>query len=458
MRFALLVLLFAGSFVAAEEPKSWKGQKVVGKKPAEDIKFGDWIDGKEVYFPFEGHYPITVRDDKDGWLRLFDGHKEGWAVKDDFVLSRDAPAYFTDRIRANPNDDFAYQMRGHGWYDRGDYDNALKDYTECIRINPRAAAYFNSRGTAWAKKKDYDKAIRDYDEAIRLDPKYASAFYNRGNAWADKQEYDKAIRDYDEAIRLDPKFAAAFYNRGVAWDDKKEYDKAIRDYDEAIRLDPKYATAFHNRGTAWHDKKEYDKAIRDYDEAIRLDPKYALAFNNRGWAWANKKEYDKAIRDYDEAIRLDPKYALSYSNRSVALMLTRKPAVEGFRRVLEVQGWKGDRAVYAVILGHFAARLEKDEQAAAKFLKDSAGKLDEAWPYPSVQYLRGEIDEETLLKLATDDDKRTQARCYLGLDHLVKGNRDKALAHFRWVKEKGTVDYDEYTIAVAELERLENAK
>jgi lipoprotein NlpI len=84
--------------------------------------------------------------------------------------------------------------------------------------------------------------------------------------------------------------------------------------------------------------------------------------------------------------------------------------------------------------------------------------LDEAWPYPSVQYLRGEIDEEALLKLATDDDKRTEARCFLGLDHLLKGNRDKALVHFRWVKEKGTVGYVEYTIAVAELERLENAK
>jgi tetratricopeptide (TPR) repeat protein len=390
MRFALLVLLFAGSFVAAQEPESWKGQKVVGKKWAADIKFGDWIDGKQVYFPFEGIYPITVRDDKDGWLRLFDGHKEGWAVKDDFVLSRDAPAYFTDRIRANPNDDFAYWSRGNGWYDRGDYDNALKDYTECIRIHPRHAPYFNGRGNAW----------------------YA----------------------------------------------KKEYDKAIQDYDEAIRLDPKYATAFNNRGLAWRAKKEYDKAIRDYDEAIRLDPKFSLPVAGRGYAWANKKEYDKAIRDYDEAIRLDPKDAWAYYGRSVALMLTRKPAVEGFRQVLEVQGWQGDRAVYAVILGHLAARLEKDEQAAAKFLKDSAGKLDEAWPYPSVQYLRGEIDEEALLKLATDDDKRTEARCYLGLDHLLKGNRDKALAHFRWVKEKGTVDNGEYTIAVAELERLENTK
>jgi predicted nucleic acid-binding protein len=37
--------------------------------------------------------------------------------------------------------------------------------------------------------------------------------------------------------------------------------------------------------------------------------------------------------------------------------------------------------------------------------KDSAGKLDEVWPYPVVQFLRGDIDEAALLKLSTDDER-----------------------------------------------------
>ena len=31
--------------------------------------------------------------------------------------------------------------------------------------------------------------------------------------------------------------------------------------------------------------------------------------------------------------------------------------------------------------------------------------------------------------MAVDDDKCTEARCYLGLDHCVKGSNDKAAAH-----------------------------
>jgi len=75
-----------------------------------------------------------------------------------------------------------------------------------------------------------------------------------------------------------------------------------------------------------------------------------------------------------------------------------------------------------------------------------------------VKYLRGDLDEPALMKLAIDDDKRTRARCYLGLDLLLKGKEDKACEHFLWVKEKGTPDFMEYTIAIAELDRLDKAK
>jgi len=335
------------------------------------------------------------------------------------------------------------------------YDQAIDHFTNQIRANPRNDSAYISRGLLWRDRKEYDIALADFSEAIRLDPGSEVGWINRGNVWSDKKEYDKALADYAEAIRLDPKCAAAYHNRGNAWRAKKEYDKALADYAEAIRLDPKYAVAYHNRGNAWSVKKEYDKALADYAEAIRLDPKYAAAYLNRGNAWNDKKEYDKALADYAEAIRLDPKYAHAYFSQSVAQMLLRRgEAVGGFRKVLDLKGWKGDLSVYAVILGHLAARRAGDDAAARAFLEDSAGKLDaSAWPDPVVRFLRGAIDEPALLAAATDDDKRTEARCFLGLDHALKGHADEAQAHFRWVKEHGTPDFIEYTIALAELGR-----
>jgi tetratricopeptide (TPR) repeat protein len=177
---------------------------------------------------------------------------------------------------------------------------------------------------------------------------------------------------------------------------------------------------------------------------------------HRGLKWRDQKEYDKAILEYTVAIRLDPELAVAYRCRSEAQMLTRQPAAaaKGFWRLIEIEGWQGNFSAYAVILGHLTARQAKDKKGAQRFLKDSAGKLDEAWPYPAILYLRGDINEAALLALATDKGKQTEAHCYLGLNHAVDGRQEEALTHFRWVKKHGRKKFVEYSIAAAEIERL----
>jgi tetratricopeptide (TPR) repeat protein len=405
----------------AEDNGSWVGKKILTKK--NDIKIGNTDEnGQTRIVATLTDLDYMVEKEEGEFIKVLHRGAPGWFSKEDAVLMENAVAYFTGRIRQNEKDTRAYACRGLAWKERGEYELALQDFNEAIRLEQAPASWFNNRGTLWRDKKDYDRAIRDYDEAIRLNPK--------------KDMY--------------------FYNRGLAWNDKKDYDRAIRDFDEAIRLEPKYVDAFNDRGLAWRHKKDYDRAIRDYDEAIRLEPTYVFPFNNRGNAWRDKKDYDRAIRDYDEAIRLNPKYALAHLNLSVTQMLTRRPeAVAGFQRVLDLEGWKGKLSPYAVILGHLAARQMGDESAAKRFLKDSVGKLNESWPYPAVRFLRHEIDEPALLKLADNDDKRTEARCFLGLDCSLKDRKDEALANFRWVKEHGNPRFVEYTIALAELARLE---
>ena len=271
--------------------------------------------------------------------------------------------------------------------------------------------------------------------------------------------YDQAIDYFTNQIRANPASKAAYTSRGHIWSDKKEYNLALGDYSEAVRLDPGSEVGWSNRGNAWYAKQEYDKAIADYNEAIRLDPKYAIAYNGRGNAWRAKQEYDKAIADYNEAIRIDPKLTYAHFDRAVLDLTTRRDgAVAGMRKVLELETGKGDRSTYAVILGHLAARIARDEDASKQFLGPLAEKLDAAaWPFPAVRFLRGDLDEAQLLALAVDRDKLTEARCFLGLHHDLQGKTDEALAHDRWVKEHGTKASTEYGIAVAELARLEAA-
>jgi tetratricopeptide (TPR) repeat protein len=262
-------LVFQGGSTACAQG-SWIGESVLPTKPSKEIRFRAVVQRQQIFFPFSGRWPIKVRDDREGWLRIYDGHREGWADKADFVLVRDAPAHFGRRVQANPKDTFALLMRGAAWSQKGEPDTAIKDFDECIRLNPTEAIFFNSRGNAWKVKKEYEKAIGDYDEAIRLDPTYALGFRNRGDAWSEQKDYDKAIRDYDKAIRLDPKFALAFYNRGQAWSERKDYDKALGDYDASIRLDPKFALAFYSKACCDALQGRIDPAIENLRQSLEV--------------------------------------------------------------------------------------------------------------------------------------------------------------------------------------------
>ena len=147
------------------DPKDdWTGKKVLPKKRTEDIQFGDWIDGKQQYFEAHNLLNCTVRKDRDGFLRVYDLRREGWVLKEDFLLPEDAPIYWDKALKANPKDLHALYMRGLGWSDKKEFDNAIKDFTEYIRLEPSSAAVYNSRGMAWHDKKEYDKAIADYTD------------------------------------------------------------------------------------------------------------------------------------------------------------------------------------------------------------------------------------------------------------------------------------------------------
>ena len=108
-----------------------------------------------------------------------------------------------------------------------------------------------------------------------------------------------------------------------------------------------------------------------------------------------------------------------------------------------------------MIFGHFVALRDGRNDQGKSFLDDAAARCDRSvWPYPVVEYLRGESNQAKLLATATDNDKMTEVRCFLGLDLIQKKEKDSALAHFRWVTEHGNPRSIEYGIALAELRRL----
>jgi tetratricopeptide (TPR) repeat protein len=253
---------------------------------------------------------------------------------------------------------------------------------------------------------------------------------------------DEASDAYDEGIRL--------LSEGRQRD-------AIEAFNKAIRLNPRSAEAYHGRGMAYNETGQNEKALKDYDAALALNPQYIEAYFNRANAYSDLGQYERALKDYDEAIRLSPSHSGALFNRGLVYMtLGRNEAAADARAYVKLKGWKDDRAQYITIFGVFSDRRAQRENEARAFLDEAAANCDTAmWPYPVIRYLRRDLSAEDLLAAATDLDKKTEARAYLGLDLVLSGKPNEALSHLQWVKENGRKNFSEYTFAVTELRHLE---
>lgn len=482
-RFAVVLAMAAlGTISSAKagDASAWVGRRVI-------VKYGTvlQVDGKVVDDGGRKRNQARGRDQTafrvyrvqqtNGpwlWIAAERSGVKGWVKVDDLVPLDDSVDYFTKQILDNPSDASRYNARGNAWKALDQLDDAIADYTEAIRLNPKSVSALDNRGNTWRAKGDYDKALADFTEAIRIDPESAVAHHNRGVVWTAKKDYTSAIADFTEALRINPGFAHAHRGRARAWHARGEYDKALADYTEAIRLEPGYAVTRHNRGRAWFAKKEYDKALEDFTEALRLDPRSTVVHHNRGMVWYVKREYDKALEDFTQAIRLDPKLAAVQGSRDnpPADYVERARPNPGsvsarFDRALtrldeEVDAdesgheSEAEAPIHAAIVGHLGARRGQKNDAAQAFLDDAQANADPtAWPYPLVRFLRREIDEQTLLDQATDNDKMTEARYCLAFDQLLNGQTNEAMANFRWVRDRGRPGF-EVDLAAAELQRL----
>lgn len=235
--------------------------------------------------------------------------------------------------------------------------------------------------------------------------------------------------------------------------------QAMEEFDKAIRLKPTYAEAFSARGNVRNRLVQNARAIEDFDEAIRLNPQYTEAYYNRANAYMDIGQREKAVQDYSKTIALNPSHAEAFYNRGLAYAMLRSgEAAADARSYLDLRGWKDEHALYIVLIGYLGYRYGRHDDDARKLLEEAKTKCETSiWPYPVIRYLLGEGSAQEVWKAATDNDKRTEAHAYVGIDLSLSGKRDEALSHLKWVKENGNKGFVETTLANNELDWLDPA-
>jgi class 3 adenylate cyclase/TolA-binding protein len=195
---------------------------------------------------------------------------------------------------------YSYKYLGIGYFNRGDYLNALKHYELSL---------------------DVFKSIGDKRGM-------ANMYMNVGNVYYNKGSDDKALELYLESLKLSEeikdtlRMVSVLGNIGAIYGKKKQtYDNAISYYRQAyplsIALDDLYlqGTNAGNLGEVFMAKDNYDSALYYFNVALKAfgnseDAPYTM--NNIGAVYLLQKRYDKAIEIQKQAVAMADKYDSKY--------------------------------------------------------------------------------------------------------------------------------------------------
>jgi tetratricopeptide (TPR) repeat protein len=337
--------------------------------------------------------------------------------------------------------------------------NAIADYKRAIEIGPDLAAAHHGLSVAYGRLGRQAEALDEIDEAIRLDPRNAVAHLNRGVTLAALRRGDQALREIDEARRLDPQNARLRNDIGNTLTNTLGLvEAALQEYREASHLAPDIPEIHHNIGLMLFRLGRPSEAIAPFEESLRLNPRYQNARFFLADALSRVGRYPESIESWTKFLELVPDGPDATRRRAWDYLLWGQhgeAAAADSRRSLDTVGWRDAAAQYMVLVAHLGNREAGHDAEASLMLGEAAIKCDtRIWPYAVIRYLRGDLSEGALLTLAGTDDQRAEAHTYIGMDLLLKGQREEARAHFLWMQQNGSPRLLEYPLAVSELARL----
>lgn len=229
-------------------------------------------------------------------------------------------ASFTTEIRAHPDEDYWYIMRGTTYRENGDMVNALMDFTMAISKNPKNAKAYRERGWTYALMEQWQKAADDNTTAIELNPKYADAYIGRARDYAALDQPEKALADSSKAVELNPRNPMAWLNRSGSLYTLKNYKKAMEDCDQCVKLNPADPHPRILRSRIAEKLGDMQKNIDDLTFIISKRPDEVPRIIERAFSYNQIGKFDLGLQDADRAKGLEPKNVGAIIARAVALI------------------------------------------------------------------------------------------------------------------------------------------
>lgn len=179
----------------------------------------------------------------------------------------------------------------------GKYESAVNIVKKRLEKNPQDAFAFLIKGKIYASMREYEKSERAYQKAIHLKPKYTQAHTELMELWYRQKKKNKITTYYNSLIRNTPN---TIYARAVLAEfyiKEHTYPKAIELYESIIEKNPAELLALNLIGlmcTYPRSEQDLANALTLAKEALQNNPANPVVLDMLGWAYYHNGDLNRA--------------------------------------------------------------------------------------------------------------------------------------------------------------------
>ena len=195
-----------------------------------------------------------------------------------------------------------YNNLGALYFDRQDYQDAVKVLRKGLQLNPDMPTASAVLGLSYMKMGQNQEAKTPLEAALRANPDDNNVEMALSHALINVRDYDGAVGHLKRYLQRNPKDQQALYMLGKTYLQLSE--NALGRIQE---IDPNSVMAHEVTGEIDESMHNYDGALVEFKKAVELAPKEPGTHFRLGDAYWAISKWDSASTEFQEELKVDPR-------------------------------------------------------------------------------------------------------------------------------------------------------